>query len=575
MMNQTETQHPALKSWFPWFALLLVWIIMIVVINPLGEFMVNDDWAYVKCLETFRSTGTIMNTGWGGPRGIQVASGGPSLLVHILIGDLFCQAMGFSLTNLRIAVLTMGILGSFGLLLLLSLAGKSPWLALLGTLTVVCNPLFLTECFTYMSDITFASLAIFALLFLYLGVKKSSTAWVIAGLILVLGSILTRQIGVVILLAFLVTCWLHPLGLGLGRRKMLLLGLVLVLLPWLSYETLLSLKGSTPLTHHQLIYDLLNTPKEKGFLGYIIYIFSNLFLFALAYVGLFVAPLLIGRVLFYLRRRYFQYILIVFAIFVILFELAIVTDLIHPPIIFPRNTIHNFGIGPILLKDTYILKIPRTPVISRPVYYLIVSGAVLALIVILTLFLDYVRKWFQAGFPPEAQENSFLVSLVLLASLLYVGIITLTNFHDRYLIPMLIFLVIFLVLDYSTLLQGTNAFWKITPGFVMIICLGIWSTCNIHDFMEMKRSLKKSHDYALQELRVNPCSIDGGFEFNGYHCYQDDFQPHQGLSWWWVSREDYLITLGPLPGYRVIRKFPFQRYCNPPGAVYVMQPLTR
>jgi hypothetical protein len=89
----------------------------------------------------------------------------------------------------------------------------------------------------------------------------------------------------------------------------------------------------------------------------------------------------------------------------------------------------------------------------------------------------------------------------------------------------------------------------------------------------MKRGLKKAHDYALQKLRVNPCSLDGGFEFNGYYCYRNDFHPGAGLSWWWVSREDYLITLGPLPGYRVLRIFPFQRYCGPPGAIHLLQPL--
>jgi len=106
----------------------------------------------------------------------------------------------------------------------------------------------------------------------------------------------------------------------------------------------------------------------------------------------------------------------------------------------------------------------------------------------------------------------------------------------------------------------------------MVICLGLWSTCQVHDFMEMKRSQKQAHDYALQKLGVNPCSMDGGFEFNGYHCYRNDFQPHQGLSWWWVSREDSLVTLGPLPGYRVLQIFPFQRYCGPSGAIHLLQP---
>jgi len=558
-----------MRKWLPWAALLLVWAIIIAVVNPRGEFLVNDDWAFFKSLEAFRALGRITVTGWGPPG----APGGPALLMHLLWGDLFSRIFGFSLTNLRIAVLTMGILGSCGLLLLLRIAGVRPWLALLGTLTVVANPLFLSQCFTYMTDVTFASLAIFAVLFLYLGVKKTSLAWIIAGLLLVLASVLTRQIGVVILLAFLVTCWLHPAGAVLGRVKLCLLGLALVILPWLAYEASLVHLGSSPITQHQVMQNILEFPKEKGFPDYLVFIFSSLFFFALGYSAFFVSPLLSGRLLSYLRSRAFRYLIALFIILVVLFELAIITDLLRPPIIFFGNILYNFGIGPILLKDTYILGIPRLAGISPAAYYLLVSWAALALGVMLALFLGYVRQWRKTRFGGEDRANSFLHSLVLLAVLFYLGIITLTYFEDRYLIPVMIFLVIWLTLDRAAALGEAETFWKMLLGFVMVICLGVWSTCQVHDFMELKRSQKQAHDYALRTLRANPCFMDGGFEFNGYYCYRNDFQPRKGLSWWWVSREDYLVTLGPLPGYRVLRIFLFQRYCGPPGAIHLLQPL--
>jgi hypothetical protein len=204
---------------------------------------------------------------------------------------------------------------------------------------------------------------------------------------------------------------------------------------------------------------------------------------------------------------------------------------------------------------------------------LLVSWAVLALGIMLNLFWADVRQWFQTGFAREDRGQEFLIFLVLLAALFYLGIITLTSFHDRYLIPVLIFLVIWLTIDNSGSGGGAEIFWKIIPSFIMVICLGTWSTCQVHDFMEMKRSQKKAQDYALQRLQAKPCFMDGGFEFNGYHCYSNDFLPPKGLSWWWVSREDYLITLGLLPGYRVMKIFPFPRYCGPPGAIYLLQPL--
>ena len=62
--------------------------------------------------------------------------------------------------------------------------------------------------------------------------------------------------------------------------------------------------------------------------------------------------------------------------------------------------------------------------------------------------------------------------------------------------------------------------------------------------MDMKRSLKKAQDYLVLPDERAACDFDGGLEFNGYHCYSPDFSPRDGLSWWWVRKEDYLITLG-------------------------------
>jgi hypothetical protein len=105
--------------------------------------------------------------------------------------------------------------------------------------------------------------------------------------------------------------------------------------------------------------------------------------------------------------------------------------------------------------------------------------------------------------------------------------------------------------------------------FLLLALLAVLGT---HDFMDMKRSLKKAQDYLVDQMKVQPCDIDGGLEFNGYHCYSSDFRPHKGLSWWWVQKEDYLITLGPLPDYQVVRSFPFKRYFGPDGAIFVLKP---
>ena len=125
--------------------------------------------------------------------------------------------------------------------------------ALWGTLTLVCCPLYFSQCFTFMSDITFAALLSFAMWLLFLGVQSARTWILVAALVVSLASVLTRQIGIVLPLAFLGVCLVHPLGKNLGRTKMVVMVMGIVLVPWLLYEYFLAWIGSTPITDHQEI----------------------------------------------------------------------------------------------------------------------------------------------------------------------------------------------------------------------------------------------------------------------------------------------------------------------------------
>ena len=80
----------------------LLWFLIILIVNPVGEFMVNDDWSFVRMLEALVNEGTFIATGWG--------KGGPSAIAHVLCGGAFTSITGFSLTMLRLSVLFLGVL---------------------------------------------------------------------------------------------------------------------------------------------------------------------------------------------------------------------------------------------------------------------------------------------------------------------------------------------------------------------------------------------------------------------------------------------------------------------------------
>ena len=542
----------------PGCLLLLIWAAAVLIIDPSGEFMINDDWTFVQPLEALLGQGKFIATGWGG--------GGPALLVQLLWAGLFTKLFGFSVTVLRVSVLVMGVIGSLGLLVLLRKIGASRWIAFLGAAALAANPLFLSQSFTFMTDIIHSSLAVLSLLVLHLGVSREKT-WVIAlGLLLALASILSRQIGIVIPLGFMLACLVHPEGARLGRIKMILMSIFLTFVPWISYEVFLGLIGSTPVTKHQVFGNIVGYMVKEGWPGYLYFIYTRLFHAALAYSAFFAAPVMLLQAPQYLKRRSARIFLYsALAAFGALEALTAI-GAIHIPTLLYKNIIIDFGIGPLLFKDTYILGIRRLPAMPTSLYLLILLAAVLSLAVVLVRAWSLVRRVFQKV------DTNFTAVLALGASFFYLGIITLTGFHDRYLIPVIAFFIIWQTADWpgGFPARPSRPAWALSA--IMVVCLGLFSILGTHDFMATRRAATEAHEYLLKDLRVDPCDVDGGFEFNGYHCHREDFDPHPNLSWWWVSQEDNLVALGEIPGYKTVKKFPFHRLMGPDGAVFVLRP---
>ena len=73
-------------------------------------------------------------------------------------------------------------------------------------------------------------------------------------------------------------------------------------------------------------------------------------LFGMVLVGYLISPVVALRYREFLSLRPFRWFLVVWALGLVLFEGVVSADLIHPPVVFWRNTLVNFGVGPVLLK---------------------------------------------------------------------------------------------------------------------------------------------------------------------------------------------------------------------------------
>ena len=92
------------RNW-PLLVFAGLWLAVIVVVDPRGEFPLNDDWAYAWSVKTLLQEGRFQLSDWGAV----------NLLPQTLWGWLFSVPGGFSFTALRVSTLIASLITLFAL----------------------------------------------------------------------------------------------------------------------------------------------------------------------------------------------------------------------------------------------------------------------------------------------------------------------------------------------------------------------------------------------------------------------------------------------------------------------------
>ena len=101
---------------------------------------------------------------------------------------------------------------------------------------------------------------------------------------------------------------------------------------------------------------------------------------------------------------------------------------------------------------------------------------------------------------------------------------------------------------------------KITAfALTMIFIWGGFTIAATHDYLAWNRTRWQALN-DLMEQGVTPEYIDGGYEFNGWYLNDMKYEPQRGKSYWWVNRDDYMISSGLLKGYQEVKRYPFARW---------------
>ena len=185
-------KHPSLLA-----ATFALFLLAIVVINPLREMSIDDDWAYALTVRHLLETGQYQLESWLGS----------NTLFQVGWAALYSLIFGYSLSILRVSTLVLagiGLLAFYGLAREHDLSGDE---AALLTLIWLASPLVLQLSFTFMSDIPFLVTISLALYCYSRGIRLHSIGWMILGSLAAAMAILTRHFGVA-LVAGLGLTWL-------------------------------------------------------------------------------------------------------------------------------------------------------------------------------------------------------------------------------------------------------------------------------------------------------------------------------------------------------------------------------
>jgi 4-amino-4-deoxy-L-arabinose transferase-like glycosyltransferase len=545
-ISERETRRFTVRSdLVSLFSLGALWIVMSALVNPVGDFPLNDDWRYALGVKS------ILNAG----RFELPSPEAPNVFAQAYWGALFCLPFGFSFTTLRFATLTLGGVGVCALYLLLRETHCNRWIALLGGLTLAVNPLYFGLAQTFMTDVPFVALVIVALWLFARGFRREEAVSLSAGILIALLTVLIRQFALLLLLAFGVAYVLRrgaawkaflvaivPLSVGIGLHVF--------------YQRWMVETGRTPF-FELASFNLIPTPLEafaKYSLRYIIV--------ALPYLGFFIAPFLASVALSRSRtdgrnRR----LLICLLVVVLAGALLVALYTVYTPVSDPAHILAPFGLGARTLRDTFQLR-QNLPVIpaGMSIFWLgsIIVGA-LAGAGILLYLTQAATRVVTGIWRPERRAASWLEALTLVffaayaTAMLLVGFSLHSPLFDRYLLVFVPVILVLVVTNETRSRYMAAHRWRGALSLTLVLVCAAVDVAATHDYLAWNRARWMATG-KLMNAGISPHQIDGGYEFNGWYLFELDYRRKADKSYWWVDDDEYIIASGPLEGYRELQQ---------------------
>ncbi|WP_188936175.1 ArnT family glycosyltransferase [Puia dinghuensis] len=528
--------------------MILLWILIEIIIRPLGEFPLNDDWSYTRSLENLYRLHSFSICGFTSM----------PLIAQLGWGMLFCRLFGFSFFIVRLSTIVLGLVGvlcSYGIVK--ELTGNNR-LAFFTGLIVLVNPLYLNLANSFMTDVPFAAALWLSVYCLLKGMRGAGRRYILWGVFFCICATLIRQLGLLVIVSWALVVVVKD---SWSRKSLLMAagGVAAVVVSYLVYNSLLYHYSGRPLLYDEGFNHIrMNFTNKEYPLPFFL---TKQVFGVLVYSGLFILPLLF---LFRVSRR----MLVWYALTVlVVLGYCVGTKKVMP---FFGNIINPAGVGVTDLRDTMILHLPNTPLIAHSVWVLVTVAGAIGAGLLAVAGVQAIRYLRRLTATVKAEPGVvFLVAFLVL----YLGVMLVGGTFDRYLLPMLPLLCALVGMR----LAPAISFRPLSIGIALtvLVVFAVVSVGETYNYFSWNRARWEALHYLTDEQHLPPTKIDGGPAFNGYYLFDDTYDWQEDparKSWWWVKDDEWLVSFGPVAGYRVVKEYPYRRWMGAAsGTICILQ----
>ena len=218
-----------------------LYIILVLIINPNGNFPINDDWIFYRQVEAFLSGQFRINSLID-----------PSFISQGLVALFWSKIFGLSFYSLRLLSILFTLVFAFFTYRCLKLLNLRKPLAEVAILILLFNPIILNSSMTFMTEIYFLAFVSISIFFFLNYFQKSNIPYLILACIFSGFALLIRQTGIVLFISYILVLFLDPIRnkkykfLDLGINVVILLTFLLIYFTWPSVGLSISGKIISP-----------------------------------------------------------------------------------------------------------------------------------------------------------------------------------------------------------------------------------------------------------------------------------------------------------------------------------------